>query len=390
MSIVCFAFIVYYRIYCQTESHKIKVGQKPSLIEINGQLYDANSGRLFHHPRSPVIDGFVRKTQASQAIKIAATLSPLSPKLTSAKTRLHKPAQTVHKRTQRSKTLMRSAVNRPNSGNQDKTDHQPPKPRTGAPQKARLSRAMNMVKHSRVDRFGTPVSLSKSLSSHTAARPKPLLINNSGASPRAAKTAAVAVRPAPSMVTSVSHHRLERMLDEALISADAHKKAFNERIGKRRFSRKLNFLPRWLTITIATLVLASAGTYFAWRNIPYVSMKVASLRAQVKGSLPDYVPSGFRFAGPIEYEPGNISMTYRSGGERYFTLEQQASNWDSSSLEANALPEDTQVQTSQVKGTTVYVDSSNNEATWVNNGKHYKLRGQLNPDEIFKIAESIL
>ena len=83
-------------------------------------------------------------------------------------------------------------------------------------------------------------------------------------------------------------------------------------------------------------------------------------------------------------------MTYTGEGERYFTFEQQASNWDSSSLEANTLTEDTKVQTSQVKGTTVYIDSNKNEATWVSNGMRYKLKGTLNPDEISKIANSIL
>lgn len=257
------------------------------------------------------------------------------------------------------------------------------------PSPARVSRAMNMMKSARVDRFGYPVAHAKTKLAQLSSKTKST-IDGSAVSGKSSTSTAVALRP-PSMITSVSHQRLERMLDEALIRADAHKKALSGRLpGKGRFGRRFKFLPRWLTISIAVLVVVSAGSYFAWRNIPYVSMKFASLRTQVKGSLPDYIPSGFKFAGPIEYEPGTISMTFKAEGERYFTLEQKASSWDSSSLEANAILDDSQVQTSQVKGSTVYVDSSNGEATWVSDGKRYKLRGQLNPDEIFKIAGSIL
>ncbi|MBI2285279.1 DUF4367 domain-containing protein [Candidatus Saccharibacteria bacterium] len=352
------------------------MGQKPSLVEINGQLYDANSGRLFHHPRGPVIDGFVRKPR------------PINSKLGSAKERLQKPASVVHRRTQHSMTLMRSVVKKPKSGHNPDSKSKAPKARTATPTPNRISRAMNTIKNSRVDRFGSPIIQAKAAYAKAIPRSKPAMAGK--AKPPA--STALAARPAPSMITSVSHQRLERMLDKALIQADSHKKALQGRLaGKRRFSRHIRFLPRWLTIAIAILVVLSSGAYFAWRNIPYVSMQLASLRAQVKGSLPDYVPSGFKFSGPTQYESGVISMTFKAEEEsRYFTLTQKAANWDSSSLAANTLSDDAQVQTSQVKGTTVYY--SGDQAAWVNNGKYYVIKdhAQLNPDEIFKIADSIL
>ena len=352
------------------------MGKKPSLVEINGQLYDANSGRLFHHPRGPVIDGFVRKPQ------------PINSKLGSAKERLQKPASVVHRRTQHSMTLMRSVVKKPKSSHNPGSKSRASKARTAMPTPNRISRAMNTIKNSRVDRFGTPIIQTKAAYANAVPHSKPAMTGK--AKPPA--STALAARPAPSMITSVSHQRLERMLDKALIQADSHKKALQGRLaGKRRFSRHIRFLPRWLTIATATLVVLSAGTYFAWRNIPYVSMQLASLRAQVKGSLPDYIPSGFKFSGPTQYESGAISMTFKAEEEsRYFTLTQKASNWDSSSLAANTLSDDAQVQTSQVKGTTVYY--SGDQAAWVNNGKYYVIKdhAQLNPDEIFKIADSIL
>ena len=181
------------------------------------------------------------------------------------------------------------------------------------------------------------------------------------------------------------------MLDEALIKADAHKKALSEHLaGKRRLRKHFGFMPKWLTISLVALVVVSAGVLFAWHNVPSVSMKFASTRAHIEGSLPEYIPSGFKFAGPVKYETGALSMTFKTEDERAFTLEQQASSMDSLSLKANTIADDAKVQTSQVKGATIYLDSSRNEATWVSDGKRYKLRGQLTPDEIFKIAGSIL
>jgi hypothetical protein len=352
------------------------VGQKPSLIEINGQLYDAKNGQLFHHPRGPVIDGFIRKPQPSKVIKKAAVKASST-------------AQSVHNRAQHSSTLMRAAVKKPKG--LKKVSYKSPiqKPRTGEPTPARISRAMNMMKNSRVERFGAPISQTKSAFSRFSPPAKTGGEVSQSKSPAAAKAVG---RPLPSMVTSVSHQRLERMLDEALIGADAHKKGLKNRAhGKGRLSR-LKIMPRWMAISFALLAVVSVATFFAWHNVPYASMKFASLRAQVKGSMPAYTPSGFKFSGPIKYEQGAISMTYKDGGDHVYTLEQQASTWNSSSLDENSVPDDSQVQTSQVKGTTVYYHSSDCKATWVSNGKKFSINDhcQLDPSEIFKIAGSIL
>jgi hypothetical protein len=181
------------------------------------------------------------------------------------------------------------------------------------------------------------------------------------------------------------------MLDAALIGADAHKKALGEkRKSKFRFSRHLEFLPRWLTVTVVVLIVTSVGTYFAWQNIPQVSMKLASVRAEVEGSLPAYVPSGFKFTGPVKYNDGKVSMTFTGEGNRTFTLEQQATSLDSSSIKENATANESRMHTSQVKGSTVYYDSAKNEAVWVVGDKLNKLKGPLTPEEVNKIAGSLL
>lgn len=278
---------------------------------------------------------------------------------------------------------MRGVVTKPDNSKETPDDKQrPSKFSLSGVKPSRLSRALNMTKNDKVQRFG-----------RTASQPKPVLSSPGIRSQTVpAGSTALAVTSTPSIARSVSHQKLERMLDEALIKADAHKQALKNRVrGQRRFKGRPNWLPRWVALTVIALIVTGLGAYFAWQKVPQASMKLASLRAQIKGSVPSYVPSGFSFSGPTQYESGAISMTFKAEEEsRYFTLIQKASNWDSSSLEANTLSGKSQVQTSQVKGTTVYY--SGDQATWVSNGKRYIIKdhAQLNPGELFKIADSIL
>ena len=117
------------------------------------------------------------------------------------------------------------------------------------------------------------------------------------------------------------------------------------------------------------------------------------MRAKINASIPGYTPAGFRFEGPIAYQNGTVLMSFKANGdnERTYTIMQQASNWNSDSLAANIIPASSQVQTSQVKGTTVYIYGDSNDATWVNNGIRYSIKdsAKLNSDQLIKIADSL-
>ncbi len=203
-------------------------------------------------------------------------------------------------------------------------------------------------------------------------------------------SAAAVVQPMPGMITSVSHDRLERMLDEALIKADTHKQALKGRLrSNSSFLRWSKRAPTWMVVSLTAAIIVVVAGLFAWRNIPQASMKLASMRANVKASVPTYTPSGFKFAGPAKYNNGVLSITYKAGN-RSFVITQQATNWDSSSLETNAVPHNSQVQTSQVKGNTVYIYGSTNNATWVNDGVRHTIQNSasLNSEQLLKIADS--
>lgn len=285
---------------------------------------------------------------------------------------------------------MRTAVNKPpvakNSG--------PAKPtalifseRPVPTDRQRQLRAKSAVKHSNVSRFSPP-------SQAVEHRPTKSSNPSAGYAPaRALVQATAAAPPLPSMITSVSHHQLERLLDHALFRADAHRRAQRGYLpGQRRWQRVIT-RPKWLSIGIGALAVAMVAAFLAWQNVPQLSMRLAASRAHVSASVPSYIPSGFSYSGPINYSEGSVSIDFKttSNNGSSFTLTQQKSTENSASLAANSLPGNSQVQTSQVSGSTVYIYGAKNDATWVNHGVRYTIvdKANLKSDQILKIAGSL-
>lgn len=289
------------------------------------------------------------------------------------------PAAGLHTKHQRSKTLMRKAVKKPSSLLIVKDNRLGARPQGMNPK--RELRAKTVAKHSKVSRFGfLPNSSRPAATAVVQARPRN----------RAEKSQLVSAAPrTPSMVTSVSHQKLERLLDEALLKADAHKQMMKKgRPGSLAFRR----FPRWVVIALTVLVLSIAAAILIWENLPAVAVKVAAARAHVKASMPAYTPSGYSFANPINYKPGSVTLHYidKVGSSSGFLLTQKTSNWDSQSL-ANSLPKDAPVQTFETDGTSVYMYGQAQNATWVNHGVLYNLQNKSNltSDQVMKIVDSL-
>lgn len=364
-----------------------------SIIEINGTTYDATTGNVVGAVRkvatqvkdqSKAIDGFVRKSGQIAKTKTEEVLpkrQPVHRHVTNAKN--------VHNRTQRSRALMRTVVSKPKP-KADEARANMVKPSVShavGVEQERRSRASAIVQHKHVKRFGTLRP-----SAPSAAKPRPATIIAKArpmVAPTAKSKAAGVPAPLPSMVASASHQRLERMLDEALVRADAHKQMLKKR-SKNPITRFSN-LPKWLTISLIFLALLLIIGFIAWRDVPAVAIKVAGQQAHVKAGLPAYAPSGFSVAKPISASGGAVTLQYRSASGYGYDITQRSSTWDSTSLAANVLDKDSQVQTSQVQGTTVYIYGKNNDATWVNNGVWYSLKNHasLSSDQILRIVQSL-
>jgi hypothetical protein len=195
------------------------------------------------------------------------------------------------------------------------------------------------------------------------------------------------------MVTSVSYQNLERMLDEALTRADAHKKPRRGQMHNQSIFQKIKNAPRWLSFGTVAIILIVLVSYIAMNRVPSVAVKVASTKAHIAAHVPAYVPSGFSFAGPVNYTDGSVSIKFKANdsSNREFTVKQTSSKMSNKSLEDKIVPKDTQVQTSVVNGNTVYIYGQSNDAAWVNNGIQYTIAdaANLNSDQLLKIAGSL-
>jgi hypothetical protein len=354
------------------------------------------------------MDGFMKGSSNSGASqpkthKITEASNLLIPK--GASDRLRTAAQGVHNRAQRSQTLMRSAVKKPAA--QAKTVV------SGAMQtevriakapnfdRARMARVQTIDKNTKVRRFGHGThapSAAKTTAANASIRAAegevvshPSKQTHTGTKTPESKS--LVNKPLPSLITSASHQQLERMLDEALTRADSHKKGRHGRLANQTLWQRIKGIPRWKTIGSAVVVVALAAIFIAINKIPAVAVRVASTKAHINAHLPGYTPTGFSFSGPVSYSDGKIGIKFKANdsSNREFTISQVDSKMSNKSLEDKVVPQNTQVQTSIVNGTTVYIYGQNNDAAWVNNGIQYIIKdaASLNSDQLLKIASSL-
>jgi hypothetical protein len=379
------------------------VNKNPSIVEINGKRYDAATGQLLGavkrvankvgKPMSGfAIDGFIRR-KSSQPAKNTKKV-PKNTKTVAAKESprvfsgsLKMAAKGVHSRAQRSRTLMRAVVNKPSSA----ASKPMAKSRKSGVNFKRVAQAKAVPKNAKVSRFGLAASVASMKKAPNVSigevMPKHSVVSQTGSS---ASTAVA--KPLPSLITSMSHRQLERLLDHALTNADAHKQALQAQLRGNGFWQRVARIPKWISVSFLALVVLTLGGFFAWQNIPSVAVKITSLRAHISASAPSYTPSGFKFAGLTNYHSGAITIQYKANGDasRMFTITQEKSSLDSSSLIATELSATTP-QSSQVNGKTVYIYGNDNDALWVDHGMKFFIddHANLNADQILRIAGSL-
>ncbi len=347
---------------------------KTSFVGLSDNGYDT-TGQIISAFRtapknSQVIDGFVKGP------------AKLSPQL-----HAHKIARSaeLHKRVEKTRTLVRGGLKKPAKSSGPSLQKQS----TGF-NPIREARAKQIPQHGRVNRFGgaarSAISTAKTASKSISGE----VINRSGRpTSDGAKTAPA---PVPSLITSVSHQKLERMLDEALVRADAHKAAMQYQAARHFWRRRWLSGPRRWVVALVFLMALGSSIFIGWQRIPQLSLKAASLRVHFSAVAPTYKPEGYKVAGPAKSSAGAVSLTYQSGvnGSDY-TISQATSNLTSLMVAHNVVPRGASVQTSQVDGNTVYIYGAENNAAWVNNGVLYTIKdnANLSSDELLKIVKGI-
>lgn len=371
------------------------MGTHAGIIHLNGKVYDAKTGhevkhRQTHHQKSTKthrtkhrsVDGFLKHPTKphDQKKQHGSTHSAH-----------HKPHKvrdgakhTLHHKQQKSQTLMRNAVNRPAiaplvTQNEITVPASPPET-LPQQQPERIKRALAVPKSSLITKFAYP-SERKGVKKDISHVP---------------------VAPAPKNQSKPHHHSeshaamhtpssAEKHFNKALEKADSHKHAARRK-KEKKVARRLGMSARSFNTAAAALAIILLAGFFAYQNIPNISMQIASSRAGFAAKLPNYQPSGFALGGPIEYEAGKITVNFTSNtDDRNYSVSQQVSGWNSEALADNFLAsQGKEFQTYQDKGRTIYLYDNSN-ATWVSGGVWYQVNGNeiLSSDQLVRIANSL-
>lgn len=353
------------------------MGAHKNVITLNGQLYDATTGRM-------VGEASAKKTAVRPHTGVSVD----------GVRRAHptKPAHAIHKTPQPAKTLMRSAVKKPKMhvaqhSLPSRSTAQPiPRISQGASLEAeRLKRAAEIAKSKLVQRFDfSPPPSIKARHTQVEVKPAPH-ISQHHVSP--VVPVAEPPIPAPSPSESVIQKALANASSHQQPKVKAHKVKRSHRIAK-----KLHIKPKTLHAFGTALIVLSIVGVIGYANAGAIQVKIAATRAGVAAKTPGYEPAGFGLSSAISPQPGEVTIDYKSNSDdRAFKVSQSNSSWNSETLLQNFInAQNRTYQTFQNNGKTIFVYDNGN-ATWVDGGVWYKIEGNssLNSDQLLRLAGSL-
>lgn len=350
-----------------------------SIIELNGQRYNALTGKLIENASKPV-----DAPDSTQILSIDGVAR--LPLVRRGKTA----SKEIHKATQAGKTLMRRAVKKPSSITDRKTVAMDVMPHASnqtttavfhSVNSARGHRAEATRQNSLVSRFGGEL------------RDAPDNVQHTPANQAVTETQVVAPASAASVFSVPSQTLANKMLTKGLRSANSHKETTAKKAKlHHRVGRKLGLSAKAASIASGSLAVLIIGGFFVYQNIPNIAVHYASAKAGVHASLPEYQPSGFAVSSRVEYSPGTIAIDYKANADdRTYTVTQKATNMNSETLKEHLTTTSTSTPLSfPESGRTIYLDG-NSGANWVDKGVWYSISGDssLNTDQLIKIATSL-
>lgn len=193
--------------------------------------------------------------------------------------------------------------------------------------------------------------------------------------PAASSTLRRTVRPA-TRKTTIDNEDLALRRALRSVAAMDDQDEFSARPTRQPIRRKGSGKRFALAFCCAAACVA-AIIYFVSTNIPDISVRVAAMQTGVDASYPAYLPSGFSLSS-IDSENGKITLVFNGPDGQSFTLVEEKSSWDSTTLQRNyAEPTwGSDYTTTHEQGITVYMSGSS--AAWVNGGVLHKINASIN------------
>jgi hypothetical protein len=307
-------------------------------VTINGKVYDAKTGK-------PVANA----TQPNPRV-INSNL--------------------VHKKTQKSTTLNRKYISKP----QAKTA----KMQQLQKRRAATAKPMDFVAHKK------PVV-------------QPIKPVADPAPPQAATKPADVTAPHPKLAkvnaiqahqnTDKRHLTAVEMKNRAISEAFAKISEAAAPTKKTRKTKKQRKLVSILSMSGAIVLIVA---YFTYLNLPNISVRIAAMQSGVAVTYPSYRPSGYNLSGLVSFNGENVEMKFASLSGSY-KIAQTKSSWDSNAVLRNYVGAKwgNDYSINKGRGLTVYIHEG--QAAWVNGGVFYTISAtsDLSSDQIEKIAVSL-
>lgn len=401
-----------------------------NVIELNGKKYDALSGaflgesrikatpasRTHMSQRGRAIDGFIKNKVPAQAPTV---IKPTKPKVAPAKAHAAKKAagknfdiQRGPKTTikphqpERPKTLMRHVVQKPKTALKPAIKTTAPSEVMARPKSTiakplekklsvsqvnpvRLARSRHVSKSHHIKRFekGRQPATHQVAAVNQAARAAQYVPRPAAARPVQRSQAPQAIVQTQATATAPAQHdqSASDIFEAALAHATSHEQTTPKHARYRSSKQR-----RLVNILAGVGAFLLIGGFTAYMNMTNLEMRVASMRAGFHAQMPSYQPAGYALDGGIESSEGKVAMNFRSG-DSLFTVTQEASDWNSSTLlDQTASEHGEPTQAIQSKGRTIYIYNDSN-ATWVNGGVRYEVTGNaaLDADELVSLATSM-
>lgn len=144
-------------------------------------------------------------------------------------------------------------------------------------------------------------------------------------------------------------------------------------LNPRKKSGALRF---FLAFTCASACVVGIIAYVS-NNVPDISVRVAAMQTGIEASYPAYVPRDYSLSN-ISAEEGKVTMLFVANDTASFTLTEEKSSWDSTALLRNfvELEWGSDYITTHEQGITIYINSQNSNAAWVNGGVLYKITAE--------------
>lgn len=355
-----------------------------NVIEINGKLYDAQSGKPIPSKQESKVVSPPSQKSTGHSIDGVAPRSKRSSNTSHA----HRPkaaaARPTHKarlHAKRSTTLNRRAVKPPqihapsipanHDGTNKKLESTPSSTALKHADSIRIKRAQSVHKSPAISKFSAPLTADQK--PHTTKAPLTEHLTRSHEQFSGSKAQTDGTK---------KDHVVSKVATAAVKTQTIHSSGAHKKHGRH--------ITKYATGILAALVLAG---YVAYLNVPGISMKIAAHQAGFAATMPSYKPAGYSLSGPIASSPGQVRLSFASNtDDRNFNLTQQPTTWDSTALLENVIVKKSQnYLTYQDRGLTIYIYDGSS-AAWVNNGKLYQVEGNnsnLDTDQLLKLATSV-